>query len=254
MTKQDFYNSNNIAVNESGLTQSGYEEIGISGVAQDVVGNYHLNLSKSSLRFGTNFDNTLKDRVIKYQTSPIIEITAGELQGSIMFKGIEDQLFSEGIKTIILTPSAINATLALTNAITIYLLDNSFTFSPGQLTVADSTALDFEMTPVFSLLIKVSDGALGDSAIFTINLIDVDEEEILSLADAAQMIYPNPSRGIIKIRTNQFKEATIYNLSGKRIMKAIDNRIDISALSEGVYIIRLENRSGDRFAMRLIKE
>ena len=412
LTKQDFYNSNNIAVNESGLTQSGYEEIGISGVAQDVVGNYHLSLSKSSSRFGTNFDNTLEDRVIKYQTSPIIEITAGELQGSIMFKGIEDQLFSEGIKTIILTPSAINATLASTNAITIYLLDNSFTFSPviaadtislaenspnstvvgiieasdadgdtltysiingnsdqafdlgsmtgqltvadstaldfemtpvfsllikvsdgalsdsaaftinltdvdedstttnqaptitagtfslaenslnstvlgtveasdpdgdsltyniingnsdqafgldsttGQLTVADRTALDFEMTPVFSLLIKVSDGALSDSATFTINLIDVDEEEeeILSLADAAEMIYPNPSSGIINIRMNQFKEATIYNLSGKRIMKAIDNRIDISALSEGVYIIRLENRSGDRFAMRLIKE
>ena len=227
LTKQDFYNSNNIAVNESGLTQSGYEEIGISGVAQDVVGNYHLSLSKSSSRFGTNFDNTLEDRVIKYQTSPIIEITAGELQGSIMFKGIEDQLFSEGIKTIILTPSAINATLASTNAITIYLLDNSFTFSPviaadtfslaenspnstvvgiieasdadgdtltysiingnsnqafdlgsttGQLTVADSTALDFEMTPVFSLLIKVSDGALSDSATFTINLTDVDED------------------------------------------------------------------------------
>ena len=122
--------------------------------------------------------------------------------------------------------------------------------------MADRTALDFEMTPVFSLLIKVSDGALSDSATFTINLIDVDEEEeeILYLADAAEMIYPNPSSGIINIRMNQFKEATIYNLSGKRIMKAIDNRIDISALSEGVYIIRLENRSGDRFAMRLIKE
>ena len=46
----------------------------------------------------------------------------------------------------------------------------------GQLTVADSTALDFEMTPVFSLLIEVSDGALSDSATFTINLTDVDED------------------------------------------------------------------------------
>ena len=518
LTKQDFYNSNNIAVNESGLTQSGYEEIGISGVVQDVVGNYHLSLSKSSSRFGTNFDNTLEDRVIKYQISPIIEITAGELQGSITFKGIEDQLFSEGIKTILLTPLAVNVTLASTNAITIYLLDNSFIFSPviaadtfslaenspnstvlgtveasdadgdtltysiingnsdqafgldsttGQLTVADSTALDFEMTPVFSILIKVSDGALSDSATFTINLTDVDEdstttnqapiitagtfslaensinstvlgtveasdpdgdtltyniingnsdqafgldsttgqltvadstaldfemtpvfgllievsdgalsdsatftinltdvdedstttnqaptitsatyslaensingtvlgmveasdpngdtltytivsgndaeafsldsesgeltvstssaldfettltyslgievsdgalsdvaiftinltdvdeeeeEEILSLADASEMIYPNPSDGIINIKMAEFKEATVYNLSGKRIMRSTDNRIDVTALSEGVYIIKLENRSGDRFSTRLIKD
>ena len=41
------------------LPNSGYEEIGISGVAQDVAGNYHLSLSKSSWRFGTNFDKTL---------------------------------------------------------------------------------------------------------------------------------------------------------------------------------------------------
>ena len=46
----------------------------------------------------------------------------------------------------------------------------------GILTVGNSVALDFETTPTFSLLIKVSDGALSDSATFTINLTDVDED------------------------------------------------------------------------------
>jgi hypothetical protein len=101
--------------------------------------------------------------------------------------------------------------------------------------------------------IEVSDGILSDSAIYTINLTDVDETT-LSLADASEMTYPNPSDGIINIKMNQFKEATIYNLSGKRIMRSTDNRIDITALSEGVYITKLENRSGDRFSTRLIKE
>ena len=68
------------------------------------------------------------------------------------------------------------------------------------------------------------------------------------------MIYPNPTDGIINIKMAEFKEATLYNLSGKRIMRSTDNRIDVSALSEGVYIIKLENRSGDRFSTRLIKE
>ena len=125
----------------------------------------------------------------------------------------------------------------------------------GELTVSTSSALDFETTPTFNLGIEVSDGALSDLTIFTINLTDVEEEEeTLSLADASEMIYPNPTDGIINIKIAAFKEATIYNLSGKRIMRSTDNRIDVSALSEGVYIIKLENRSGDRFSTRLIKE
>ena len=67
-------------------------------------------------------------------------------------------------------------------------------------------------------------------------------------------IYPNPAQGNININMAAFKEATIYNLSGIKIMRSTDNRIDVSALSEGVYIIKLENRSGDRFSTRLIKE
>ena len=51
------------------------------------------------------------------------------------------------------------------------------------------------------------------------------------------MAYPfgklisNPTDGIINIKMAEFKEATIYNLSGKKIMRSIDNRIDISSLS-----------------------
>ena len=108
----------------------------------------------------------------------------------------------------------------------------------GELTVSTSSALDFETTPTFNLGIEVSDGSLSDLAIFTISLTDVDEdeeEETLSLADASAMIYPNPSNGIVNIKMVALKEATIYNLSCKRIMRSTDNRLDVSSLSEGVY-------------------
>ena len=65
--------------------------------------------------------------------------------------------------------------------------------STGVLSVIDSTALDYETTPTFSLLVQASDGALSDSATVIINLTDVDEEEeTLSLANASKVIYPNP--------------------------------------------------------------
>ena len=43
-----------------------------------------------------------------------------------------------------------------------------------------ATALDYETTPVFSLLVQASDGALSDSATVTINLTDVDEDSIIT--------------------------------------------------------------------------
>ncbi len=59
---------------------------------------------------------------------------------------------------------------------------------------------------------------------------------------------------MVNIKLAEFKKAIIYNLSGNKIIKIINSRIDISELSEGVYIIELENRSGERFSTRLIKE
>ena len=124
----------------------------------------------------------------------------------------------------------------------------------GELTVSTSSALDFETTPSYSLGIEVSDGALSDVAIFTINLTDVEEEETLSLADAFEMIYPNPAIDIINIEMTEFKEATIYNLSGGKVLRSNDSRINVSSLMEGVYIIELENKIGKRFSTKLIKD
>ena len=63
----------------------------------------------------------------------------------------------------------------------------------GILSVVDSSALDYETTPVFSLLVQASDGALSDSAIVTINLTDVDESinQPPSLSDATFSIAEN---------------------------------------------------------------
>ncbi len=76
----------------------------------------------------------------------------------------------------------------------------------------------------------------------------------IPLSLEVEMIYPKSSGGIVNIKMVSFKESVIYNLSGKKVFRSKDNNIDISDLSEGVYIIKLENRSGDRFSTRLIKE
>lgn len=54
---------------------------------------------------------------------------------------------------------------------------SAFAINPvsGQITVANSAALDFETTPVFNLVVTVSDGTLSDTGNVTINLTDVVE-------------------------------------------------------------------------------
>src|SRR5690606_12720761 len=45
----------------------------------------------------------------------------------------------------------------------------------GQITVANSTAVNFETTPSFALTVTVSDGVLSDTATVTVNLNDVND-------------------------------------------------------------------------------
>ena len=66
----------------------------------------------------------------------------------------------------------------LTFAITAGNTGNAFAIdsSSGQITVANATALDFEVTPSFTLTVQVQDaGGLTDTATVTINLTNVNE-------------------------------------------------------------------------------
>ena len=123
----------------------------------------------------------------------------------------------------------------------------------GELTVLTSSALDFETSPLYSLGILVSDGALTDSATVIINLTDLDEFT-LSLVDDGKMVYPNPSNGIINIRLNQFKKAELFDLSGKKVLTSLDRRMDISSVDAGIYLITLERQDGTTAAIKVIKK
>jgi hypothetical protein len=69
--------------------------------------------------------------------------------------------------------------------------------------------------------------------------------------DEAQMnnvlVYPNPADKQIVINDEGLKQ--IYNILGERVIQTYDNKIDVSSLSSGVYVIKLEGIS-----IRLIKQ
>jgi VCBS repeat-containing protein len=67
----------------------------------------------------------------------------------------------------------------------------------GQLTVANTAALDFETTPTFALTVSVSDGGLATTATITVNLTDVPNAAYVS--STAEQI----TRGVVAGATNE---------------------------------------------------
>ncbi|WP_452225778.1 T9SS type A sorting domain-containing protein [Lacinutrix cladophorae] len=67
-------------------------------------------------------------------------------------------------------------------------------------------------------------------------------------------IYPNPSTSVLNIKMNQgLKQATIYSMLGKQVLRTQNNNMDVSSLPNGMYIIKMEAKNGNVFTKQFIK-
>lgn len=67
-------------------------------------------------------------------------------------------------------------------------------------------------------------------------------------------IYPNPSQKLVHIKGNGVKEIEVFSLDGKQIYKLeYQNKIDISELESGVYLLKLVSFENTEIH-RLLKE
>ena len=140
--------------------------------------------------------------------------------------------------------------------------NNAFTIDSytGIISVADSTALDYETTPVFNLTVKVQDngvGNLNNEASVTINLNDVTGFN--NIENKNFNIYPNPANNFVNIEIQNNKNENtlieIININGQVVYsKTINNNsqlINLSEYSPGVYHIRV-NSVIKKFVKKLI--
>jgi len=123
----------------------------------------------------------------------------------------------------------------------------------GKLTVARSGEVDYTITPLFTLSIEVSDGALTATADITIN-VTPEDDTTLGINKKNNLFYPNPATDQIQININNFDKAVIFELSGKRVMLSKKTKIDISKLDKGIYLIKIQDQSGQIYKAKIIKE
>ncbi|MAJ51734.1 MAG: hypothetical protein CMB82_09000 [Flammeovirgaceae bacterium] len=123
----------------------------------------------------------------------------------------------------------------------------------GKLTVAKSGEVDYTITPLFTLNIEVSDGALTATADITIN-VTPEDDTTLGINKKSNLFYPNPVTDEIHININNFDRATIFELSGKRVMSSKKTQIDLSKLNKGIFLMKVQDQSGQIFNTKIIKE
>ena len=123
----------------------------------------------------------------------------------------------------------------------------------GKLTVAKSGEVDYTITPLFTLSIEVSDGALTATADITIN-VTPEDDTTLGINKKNNLFYPNPATDQIQININNFDKAVIFELSGKRVMLSKKTKIDISKLDKGIYLMKIQDQSGQIYKAKIIKE
>ena len=58
-------------------------------------------------------------------------------------------------------------------------------------------------------------------------------------------VYPVPARTTVSIDWEKFSQASLYDLSGKRVLTSNSNQIDVQTLTPGLYILRAEGTDGE---------
>ena len=66
---------------------------------------------------------------------------------------------------------------------------------------------------------------------------------------------PNPVNTILHLQTyEELSHVNIYNLNGQCVMQAAQTDIDVSALPQGMYILRAETTYGNAHQTKFIKQ
>jgi Flp pilus assembly pilin Flp len=68
-------------------------------------------------------------------------------------------------------------------------------------------------------------------------------------------LYPNPANSILNIDlATELKSVEIYSLQGQKVLTATEKKVNISGLSIGIYMVKVEDENGAIATKKLVKE
>jgi len=68
-------------------------------------------------------------------------------------------------------------------------------------------------------------------------------------------LYPNPVKDILTIAMDDdLKQVVIYNLQGQKVLKNNTKQVNVATLSQGIYLIKIEDENGNTAMKKFIKK
>ena len=67
-------------------------------------------------------------------------------------------------------------------------------------------------------------------------------------------LYPNPAHSILNIKSNSVvKQVSVFNVQGQKVLESTSSQINISKLSNGMYLIKIQDANGVETTKRFVK-
>lgn len=138
----------------------------------------------------------------------------------------------------------------------VYTIDNGVnwtTVTPEQLNYVQSYAMDYNFSGnSIDAYIATTDLGLMKYPITEIPL-SVNNPELKNTIG----IYPNPASSQIRVFSSKsaaINNVVLFSLTGQKVMESKTASLDVSGLSNGIYLVKATTANGESFTQKLVKE
>ncbi len=82
---------------------------------------------------------------------------------------------------------------------------------------------------------------------------DIAHNDVPENAEEAIAVYPNPLRDRLMVKAEDLQSVEIYNLVGQQVLVSTSDIVDMGALNQGIYFVRV-NADGKTVTKRVVKQ
>ena len=82
---------------------------------------------------------------------------------------------------------------------------------------------------------------------------DLAHNDVVENEEEAISVYPNPVKGQLFVKAENLQSVVVYNIVGQQVMATQEAVVDLSALTEGLYFVRI-TADGQTVTKRIVKQ
>lgn len=92
--------------------------------------------------------------------------------------------------------------------------------------------------------------SLWTGPVFSTQILAVDENALSKVS-----VYPNPAKDFVNINSNsKVSKVTVFTVDGKQILEESASKINISKLSAGIYLMKIDFTDGKSATQKIVKQ